>query len=235
LGLSLFHCRSAALSAPSVVFYGASGYANAIADAIEFINPVPLATVVSYIDDFRGDEGLAIADAPVISFATWRETLVDVPVFVTVGDPDQRKELVGRVSRAGGRLSPSFLAAARVANDVVYGKGGIYVCSSIGPNCVVGDHVHILSLAAVGEGCTIGDFTTFCPSSTVWGKVVIEAGVFIGVGARVVNESDDVMTIGTGAYIGAGAVVTRSVLPGERLAGNPATDFRTLAQRRVQP
>ncbi len=73
-----------------------------------------------------------------------------------------------------------------------------------------------------------------CPESAA--DIVVEEGVFIGVGARIANESADVLTIGAGATIGAGPVVTRSVAPGLKLAGNPAQELRSLAAtRRREP
>jgi acetyltransferase-like isoleucine patch superfamily enzyme len=48
--------------------------------------------------------------------------------------------------------------------------------------------------------------------------IQIEDNVWIGAGAKIL----DGVTIGTGAIVGANAVVTRSVAPGDRVAGVPA-------------
>jgi len=40
------------------------------------------------------------------------------------------------------------------------------------------------------------------------------------------------MTIGASAAIAGGAIVMRSVQPGETLAGNPATDYCSLIKQR---
>ena len=50
------------------------------------------------------------------------------------------------------------------------------------------------------------------------GNVVIEDDVFIGMGAIICNS----VTIGKGAVIGAGAVVTKDIPPYQVWAGNPA-------------
>ncbi len=220
------------VNAPPVVFYGGSGYAAQVADHVESWEPAPLCKAVAYIDDFRGDDGSRIGDAPVISFATWEATLRDVPVFVTIADPSARRRLVERVRAAGGRFT-TFYSASFAARRIHVGDDCIVVSHSfVGPDTVVGSHVHIMLLAHVDAGCVIGDFVTICPSSTIWGPWLIEDGVFIGVGARIVNESEQRLSIGAGAVIAAGAVVTRSVRPGEKLIGNPATDFRSLAAAR---
>jgi len=222
-----------AVSAPPLVLYGASGYAIATADVFESWVPEPLARVVAYIDDVRGDEGLSIAGAPIVSFDTWKSTYRDIPLFVTIGNPASRRTLVERIRAAGGRFSSFYRIAGNVARDIVVGKGTMILAyANVGAGTTLGDHVHVMPLASIDANCTVGDFTTFCPMSAVSGRVAIEEGVFVGVGARIVNQTDELMTIGAGATIAAGAVVLRSVLPGETLVGNPATDFRSLAKQR---
>ena len=52
--------------------------------------------------------------------------------------------------------------------------------------------------------------------------VVVHPNVTIGAGAIILARSDQSLTIGDGAYVGAGAVVTRDVPPGLTVAGSPA-------------
>ncbi len=213
-----------------MVFYGASGYAVALRDLLDRWEPQPPAAVVAYIDDFRGDAGVAIDDVPIVSFPTWRASLRDIPIFVIIGSPSARRTLVERVSGAGGRFASFYRIESPIARDVVVGEGTMILpYASIGASTVLGRHVHVMPLVSIDANCRIGDFTTLCPSSTVYGRVVVEDGVFIGVGARIVNESDDILTVGAGAVISAGAVVTHSVGAGLRLAGNPAQELRSLA------
>lgn len=217
------------------MLYGSSGYGTAIADVFESWPSGPLAHVVAYIDDVHGDEGLVVGEAPVMTFAAWAAEPRDIPVFVTLGDPRNRRMLVERVVAAGGHFGSYYERGGAIARDLAVGTGSMVLAhGSIGAGTVLGNHVHVMPLCAIGPGVTIGDFVTLCPMAAIVGRVVIEDGVFIGVGARIVNESEhDVMTIGAGATIAAGAVVLRTVLPGETLLGNPATDLRSLAQRRA--
>jgi sugar O-acyltransferase (sialic acid O-acetyltransferase NeuD family) len=221
------------LNPPPVAFYGASGYAVALRDLIDRWEPQPLATVVAYIDDFRGDGGETIDGVPIVSFATWRASLRDIPIFVIIGRPSARRTLVECVSEAGGRFASFYRVASPIARDVVVGEGTMILpYATIGASTVLGRHVHVMPLVSIDAECTIGDFTTLCPSSTIHGRVVIEEGVFIGVGARIVNDCDDILTVGAGAMISAGAVVTHSVGTGQKLAGNPAQELRSLAAGR---
>ena len=220
------------LTAPPLVLYGSSGYGVAIADVLESWLPEPVARIVGYIDDVRGD-GSHIGKVPVMSFATWVATLREISVFVTLGKPSDKRMLVERVTAAGGRFASFYRIGGPISRDIVVGEGTMILAyASIGAGTVLGRHVHVMPLASIDAQCTIGDFSTLAPMTAVFGRVFIEPGVFVGVGARIVNESNDVMTIGAGATIAAGAVVLRSVEPGETLAGNPATDLRSLAKRR---
>jgi len=215
------------------VIYGAGGYAIALADIFESWVPEPLATVVAYIDDVRGDDGGALGDAPVISFDTWLASYRQTPIFVTIGSPSGRRKLVERIQVASGSFSSFHGFAKPIARDVVVGTGTMILAyASVGPGSVLGNHVHVMPLCAIDPGCTIGDFSTLAAMVAISGRVAIGEGVFIGVGARIINESDELLTIGAGATIAGGAVVLRSVHPGETLAGNPAMDYRNLAKQR---
>jgi serine O-acetyltransferase len=58
-------------------------------------------------------------------------------------------------------------------------------------------------------------------------KIFIEDDVMIGAGAIIVGRGDQSLVIGKGAKIGANAVVTRDVLPGEVVAGVPARPLKS--------
>ncbi|MDI4633363.1 serine O-acetyltransferase [Pelomonas sp. V22] len=76
-------------------------------------------------------------------------------------------------------------------------------------------------MAEIGDGCTIYQGVTLGGTALVKGAKrhpTLEAGVIIGANACVLGG----FTIGTGARVGSGAVVTRPVPAGATAVGNPA-------------
>ena len=75
----------------------------------------------------------------------------------------------------------------------------------------------------VAHDCQIGNYVTFAPSVKCNGNVIIEDHAYIGTGAVIKQgRPDRPLVIGRGAVIGMGAVVTKDVLPGSVMVGNPA-------------
>ena len=225
-----------------VVLYGASGTAVA---AREFwragslwSSGVPLCEVVGYIDDFRGDDSISIDGVPVMTLEKWRKRLPDVPCMIAIGDPHARRRLVARVKSAGGSFCSVYDSNGWISPDITVGEGTMIAPAPtyIGPLTTIGNHVMIMHFSVINHNCTIGDYVVICPSVNVSGQVVIEDEVFIGVGATIVNGSEQKpLRIGRGATVCAGAVVFRSVAAKTKVAGNPAQDLRSLFANRGRP
>jgi serine O-acetyltransferase len=91
--------------------------------------------------------------------------------------------------------------------------GGLYIAHPVG--CV-------LHAASIGENVTVVGSVTFGTRTDArW--PVIEDGVFVGVGARVLGG----ITVGQRAEIGANAVVIHDVAPGDTVVGIPARVVRS--------
>lgn len=98
----------------------------------------------------------------------------------------------------------------------------------IGNDVVIGDRCKVQAFAfipkgvSVGNDCFIGPHVCFTndrePPSGILDRTVVEDGAVIGANVTIVCGT----VIGAGAFVAAGSVVTKSVLPGDRVAGNPA-------------
>jgi UDP-2-acetamido-3-amino-2,3-dideoxy-glucuronate N-acetyltransferase len=106
--------------------------------------------------------------------------------------------------------------------------------AEIGSSCKIQSHTFICDGVRIGDGVFVGHGVMFIndkrPRATNEGgglqtesdweltETVIEDGASIGSGATILGG----VRIGTAAQVGAGAVVTKDVAPGETVVGNPA-------------
>ena len=106
-------------------------------------------------------------------------------------------------------------------------------CGFTGTTLVAADRISIGDRVLVGGNASIVDFD-FHPltpegraedfNAGAATPIVIEDDVFVGMEALILKG----VTIGEGAVVGAGAVVTQDVPPRTVVAGNPATVVRSL-------
>jgi acetyltransferase-like isoleucine patch superfamily enzyme len=144
------------------------------------------------------------------------------------------------------RREPKYSVIEQVEigeGTVVHDHVNLYKCK-IGRNCKIDAYVYIEEGVTIGDNCKVRPFV-FIPTG-----VTIEDDVFIGPGVCFTNDkypkvkgkwkllktvvrkgasigaNSTVLagvTIGDGALVGAGSVVTKSVLNKAVVAGNPAT------------
>ena len=95
--------------------------------------------------------------------------------------------------------------------------------TTITSNVRIGRGFHLNLNSYIAHDCVIGDYVTIAPSVACNGNTVIGDGAYIGAWA-VMRQGvpDKPLTIGAGAVIGMGAVVTTDVVPGDTVIGNPA-------------
>ena len=112
----------------------------------------------------------------------------------------------------------SLAAGAEVSSDVYLGHHGL--------GTVVNDRVTIGRRVKIWHNVTLAVRAPTDPAH----RIVISDDVVIGAGAVVITPEGSGLTIGAGARIGAGAVVTHDVPAGRTAVGVPAT----LRPRRVE-
>jgi len=99
---------------------------------------------------------------------------------------------------------------AEIEKDIKLEHYGLGIV--VHPNVKIGHRVNIYHHVTLATETWIGSEY----------KIFIGNDVMIGAGAVIVGRGNQSLTIGDGAKIGANAVVTRDVLPGQTVVGVPA-------------
>lgn len=143
---------------------------------------------------------------------------------VAVADSEFRQGIAERW--IGHGIEPFSLRSSSsevLANNEIH-EGAIFCgYSTVTANARIGRFFHANIYSYVAHDCVIGDYVTFAPNVHCNGNVHIHDHAYIGAGAIIRQGSRErPLTIGAGAVVGMGAVVTKDVPPHATVVGNPA-------------
>jgi len=146
-------------------------------------------------------------------------------VFVAIGDNVLRYEITQRLLRAGRTLISIIHPHTAISPRSCIAEGTIAVAGTV-VNCgaQVGRGVILNTLSSVGHDCIVQDFVQLVSGANLAGAVVIECGVFLGIGAKVAPQ----VTIGAWSVVGAGSIVLEDLPPRSFCYGAPARVIRPL-------
>jgi UDP-2-acetamido-3-amino-2,3-dideoxy-glucuronate N-acetyltransferase len=132
------------------------------------------------------------------------------------------------------------MATAKIGSNCVLGQN-VFVGNrvTIGNNVKIQNNINVYEGVTVEDDVFLGPSMTFTnvinPRSTVERKeefkeTIIEKGSSIGANACIVCG----IKIGMYSFVGAGAVVTKNVLPFELVVGNPAKPIGWMSKRGIR-
>jgi sugar O-acyltransferase (sialic acid O-acetyltransferase NeuD family) len=206
-------------------FYSAGGFARETRagfldsqgmtsdDASEFV----------FIDDDPASQGTMIHGSRVISYEE-ALTIKGLSVNIAFAPPKLRREKFERCQRDGLPFFHSIAPTSIIGDNVDLDEGAIFShLTMVTSDARIGKAFHCNIYSYVAHDCIVGDFVTLAPKVSVNGRIKIEDDVYVGSDATFLpGRPDKFLTIGKGAVIGAGAVVTKDVEPGATVVGNPA-------------
>lgn len=214
-----------------IVVYGSRGTTMGILTSLE-TQWQGRVRVRAMVDDIENGFIHPTLNVPVISAAERAARWGDLPVLITPPQPSLRAKLFTRLVDEGAVLATASTAGLPLVDPVVsFGAGSVVTPHTrIATNVRIGQGSQVLAIM-LAHDIDIGSYCSISINSSVLGHVVIGDQVNIAPHAVICNGTRErPLTIGDGAIIGVGAVVTRDVPAGARMVGNPAMTVKEWGQ-----
>lgn len=205
-----------------IAIFGAGGFGREVHMLIEQINRHQAQwEFIGYFDD-GSMKGTIVNGYEVLG------TLADLNAYperlaivFALGHPSIKLSVISKIVNSNlffpVLVHPNVLFGSAEFNDI--GEGSIVTAGNIiTVNTKIGRHVILNLGCTVGHDSIIEDFCSFMPSVSVSGEVKIQKGVYVGTGAKIINQ----LEIGENTIIGAGAVVSKSLPANCTAVGIPA-------------
>ncbi len=210
-----------------VAILGAGGHGRVVLD---ILLQARRHQVVGFLDSNADIHGRRIDGIPVLGPIDELARLANehgiTGIIIAIGDNGTRRGLAREVQRLGLELISAIHPSATIAHNATIGRNvviaaGVVVCA----NCQIGDSVILNTGCIVDYQSMIGEGSHICPGVRLAGRVKVEPGVFIGIGATVVPR----VTLGCESIIGAGTVILDDVPPMATVVGVPGRPIRLAA------
>ncbi len=156
-----------------------------------------------------------------------KKNLANMKFALSMGDNFIRKELFYKIKAANGMIPTLIHPSAIVSRHSILGEGVVvHINSVIHPDVTIGDNTVFSYNTSITHSSKIGSHSYVALSAMIGAHIVIGDNVFIGIKAGIVSSKVDY--IGDFAYIGAGALVVKSVEARTMVIGSPAKVYKRL-------
>ena len=204
----------------SAVIFGAGSYGKVY---LHYLRDSGV-NVVGFLDHNEAMHGTRVLGLSVLGGSEALQSVKDsgvVNLYCSIGNNAVRSR-VNRLARELGLVTPNFVHRTAVLDSLLTPNLGIYIlpCSVIMPFVDVHSDVMISTGVKVPHHSTLKEGVFLSAGVTVGANMCICERAYVGSGATLVTGK--CMTVGTGAIIGAGAVVISDVPENAVFAGVPA-------------
>jgi sugar O-acyltransferase (sialic acid O-acetyltransferase NeuD family) len=209
-----------------IAIFGAGGFGREVHMLIQQINATKKTwEFIGYFDD-GVKIGTLVNDYPVLGgMAELNKWSDNIHIVYAIGDPSTKRKIVENVKNSFIHypilIHPNVLIGDMQFNSI--GEGSI-ICAGniITVNINIGKHVIMNLSCTTGHDTKIGDYCSFMPTVNISGEVIIEDAVYVGTGAKIINQ----LTIGENTIIGSGAVVAKTLPANCTAVGIPAKPIK---------
>lgn len=210
----------------NIAIFGVGGFGREVLALIKNINEVkPEWNFIGFFDDgYKKDK--VFNGYPVLGGINDLNNFdSELAVAVSIGNPSIKKKILDKINNPKVYF-PTLVHPSVWVGDpdfVKIGKGCI-LCAGvmITTNVDIKNYVILNLQCTVGHDTVINDYAAFMPSVNISGEVNIGEGVYVGTGAKIINQ----LKIGEYAIVGAGGVVTKSLPAHCTAVGVPAKPIK---------
>jgi sugar O-acyltransferase (sialic acid O-acetyltransferase NeuD family) len=209
----------------NIVIIGAGGFGREVKVLLDDINKIQSTyTFLGFYDDGI-EKGTLVNGFKVLGGISELNNLSSSTyVAVAIGAPDTKRKILEQLKNPNLKF-PTLIHPSVISSDdlVSIGKGCI-ICAGtiITCNIEIQDFVILNLMCTVGHDTVIKKYSSAMPSVNISGEVIIHQGVYIGTGAKIINQ----LEIGENTVVGAGAVVSKSLPSNCTAIGIPAKVIR---------
>lgn len=208
-----------------LVIFGGHGNGTVVASTVEDINAVaPSWKILGFLND--RNEG-PINGYPVLGGID-KETVSrlledpDVYFYWSLISVKLNHTFINRLVELGipeERFATVIHPTAVVSKQAKLGYGvSIHPFVNVGPNAVLGNHIHVFAQAMIGHGATLDDFSYVANNACVGAHVRLHEGAYLGTNCTTLENVE----IGRWAIVGIGSVVVKSINDFTKVVGNPS-------------
>ena len=203
-----------------IAIVGSGGFAREVLTLINDINKQsPIYEFIGFVDS---DKSKKIHSYPIIGSDDEVNMITEpLSLVIAVGEPELKKKIRNKYTSPHidfpTLIHPSVLIGDK--NSVYIGEGCV-ICAGciITTDIEINNFVTLNLMCTVGHDTIIGNYSSFMPSVNISGEVKINEGVYVGTGAKIINQIE----IGGQTIVGAGAVVARTLPSRCTAVGIPA-------------
>jgi len=208
-----------------IAIIGAGGFGREVKTLIDELNKVEKQyEFVGFFDD-GFPKGEIFNGSPVLGgVAEINQIQEKFAIVIAIGDPKTKAKIHQLISNDLIEYPNVIHPKAIISDDYVeIGIGNIITAGCIITcNIKIEDFVILNLMCTVGHDTTIKSYASFMPSVNISGEVVIHEKVYVGTGAKIINQ----LEIGQNTVVGAGAVVSKSLPSNCTAVGIPAKPIK---------
>lgn len=205
-----------------IAIYGAGGFGREVLTLINDINKIDNKyDVQGFYDDGHSVDEEVNGYKILGGINALNSVSESVSVVLAIGTPGIKRRILEKIINPNVKY-PTIIHPSVMIGDEKYvsiGQGCI-ICGGtiITTNIIINDFVILNLSCTVGHDTVIGRYSAFMPSVNISGEVQIGEGVYVGTGAKIINQ----LSIGSDTIIGAGAVVAKDIPSNCTAVGVPA-------------